>query len=169
MIATRLPFVVSRIVLVLSAAALAACARDATAPATSSASAPAQAAQACVPQVRDGWIRLVPNGAMPMDAGYATIDNPCDAAVVVTGATSQAYADVSLHESTVEDDMSRMRPVPALPVPAHGSVALQPGHLHIMLMAPRARPQVGDRVVLRLQLQDGRGVDGDFAVRPAMP
>ncbi|MGN6512905.1 MAG: copper chaperone PCu(A)C [Lysobacteraceae bacterium] len=153
-------------VAVLSAGALAACSRDAATPAAPSAS-DAASATSCLPQVRDGWIRLVPDGGMPMDAGYATIDNPCDAAVVVTAASAQAYADVSVHESTVENDMSRMRPVAALAVPAHGRVALQPGHLHLMLMAPRARPATGDHVTIRLQLQDGRAVDGDFVVRPA--
>lgn len=168
MVAFVRPFASYCIALVVSACMLAAaCTRDA-APAARPSIASA-GAQACLPQVRDGWIRLVPGGDMPMDAGYATIANPCDTPVVVTGATSQAYADVSLHESTIENDMSRMRPVPALEVPVHGSVALQPGHLHVMLMAPRARPKVGDRIVIHLQLQGGRGVDGEFAVRSATP
>ena len=169
MLAFARPFVSNRIALAMSACMLAAaCTREAAPAAQPSSTAPA-GAQACLPRVRDGWIRLVPGGDMPMDAGYATIDNPCDTPVVVGGARSPAYADVSLHESTIENDMSRMRPVPALEVPAHGSVTLQPGHLHLMLMAPRARPKVGDRIMIHLQLQDGRGVDGEFAVRSAAP
>ena len=154
--------------LFVAACALAGCARDAAPPAVPAA-APSATAPGCSPRVRDGWIRLVPGGGMPMDAGYATIDNPCDAPVVVTGATSQRYADVSLHESTMEDGMSRMRPVPELRIAAHAQATLAPGGLHLMLMAPRARPKAGDRLAMQLQLQDGRTVDGDFAVRAMTP
>jgi copper(I)-binding protein len=164
MVAFARPFASYRIALAVSACMLAAaCTRDAAPAAQPSSIAPG-GAQACLPQVRDGWIRLVP-GDMPMDAGYATIANPCDTPVVVTAATSKAYADVSLHESAMEGGMSRMRPVPELRIPAHGQAMLQPGGLHLMLMAPRARPEAGDRVPMQLQLQDGRTVDGEFAVR----
>ncbi|HSR64920.1 MAG TPA: hypothetical protein VLM17_04860, partial [Xanthomonadaceae bacterium] len=57
----------------------AACTRDGGAPVQAQAGRAAADAQACLPRVRGGWIRLVPGGGMPMDAGYATIDNPCDA------------------------------------------------------------------------------------------
>ncbi|NUS37643.1 MAG: copper chaperone PCu(A)C [Lysobacter sp.] len=156
-------------VLLLSACALAACSRDAATAAPPSTIPASAAGGQCLPQVRDGWIRLVPGDDMPMDAGYATIDNPCDVAVVVTAATSKAYADVSLHESTLESGMSRMRPVPELRIAAHGQAMLEPGGLHLMLMAPHARPKVGDRVAIQVRLQDGRRVDGDFDVRAMTP
>lgn len=165
MVAFARPFASYRIALAVSACMLAAaCTRDA-APTAQPSSIASAGAQACLPQVRDGWIRLVPGGDMPMDAGYATIANPCDTPVVVTAATSKAYADVSLHESAMEGGMSRMRPVPELRIPAHGQAMLRPGGLHLMLMAPRARPKAGDRVPMQLQLQDGRTVAGEFDAR----
>lgn len=145
---------------------LAACARQ-QAPATADTRTGATSkADACVPTVRDAWIRLVPGGDMPMDAGYAVIDNPCATPAVIARVTSDAYADVSVHESIMQDGMSRMRPVDALRIEPMGRVELKPGGLHLMLMAPRARPTPGQRVAIRFELQDGRPVSGTFDARP---
>ena len=119
-----------------------------------------------MPAVRDAWIRLVPGGDMPMDAGYAVIDNPCATPAVIAKATSDAYADVSVHESTMHDGMSQMRQVDTLRIAPHGRVELKPGGLHLMLMAPRARPAPGERVAIRFALEDGRVATGGFEARP---
>ncbi len=119
---------------------------------------------ACVPVVRDAWIRLVPGG-MPMHAGFARIDNPCDAAFTVTGVASDAYGSASLHESTLVNGISRMRELPRLVLPARGGVELKPGGMHLMLMDPKKPLKPGDRVVLRFETGKGQGVRGDFVVR----
>lgn len=121
-------------------------------------------ADACVPVVRDGWIRLVPGG-MPMHAGFARIDNPCNAAFTVTGVSGDAYADASLHETTLVDGISRMRALPSLVLPAHGGVELKPGGMHLMLMDPKKPLKPGDHVVLRFDAGKGRVIRGDFVVR----
>lgn len=122
---------------------------------------------ACV-SVRDGWVRLPP-GAMPMGAGYGQIRNDCKVPVTVVAAESTAFGDVSLHETTLVDGVSRMRAVDGLPIAPGASVALKPGGLHLMLMQPRAPLQEGAQVPLRLRLQDGRTVDGRLQVRKAAP
>ena len=121
---------------------------------------------ACAPVVRDGWIRLVPGG-MPMHAGFARIDNPCAAARKITAVASDAYGDASLHETTLVNGISRMRALPVLVVPAHGSVELKPGGLHLMLMDPKKPLKPGDHVALRFQADGGRAIGGDFVVRAA--
>ncbi|MBS0215253.1 MAG: copper chaperone PCu(A)C [Proteobacteria bacterium] len=121
-------------------------------------------ADACVPVVRDAWIRLVPGG-MPMHAGFARIDNPCDVAITVTGVSGDAYGSASLHESTRVNGISRMRALPQLVLPAHGSVELKPGGLHLMLMDPKKTLQAGDHVALHFDAGKGRDVRGDFVVR----
>ena len=60
---------------------------------------------ACV-SVREGWVRLPP-GPMPMAAGYGKIRNDCGSAVVVVGAGSKAFGEVSLHETTLVQGISR--------------------------------------------------------------
>ena len=130
----------------------------------------AAAAGDCLPRVRDGWIRLMPAGmSMPMLAGYGRIENPCPGAVAVTGATSTAFADVSLHRTTVVDGISRMRPLPSLPIASRGAVAFEPGGLHLMLMGPTAPLKPGATVSIRFKLQDGREIRGDFIARDAAP
>lgn len=119
---------------------------------------------ACIPVVHDAWIRLVPGG-MPMHAGFARIENPCNTAFTVTAAASDAYGSASLHESTLVNGISRMRALPQLVVPARGSVELKPGGLHLMLMDPKKPLKAGDHVALRFATGKGRSVSGDFVVR----
>lgn len=123
------------------------------------------AAPACV-SLRDGWVRLPPAG-MPMAAGYGQIRNDCREAVVVIAAGSKAFGDVSLHETTLVDGVSRMRAVERLPIAAGATVELKPGSLHLMLMQPEVPLKEGAQLPLRLSLEDGRKVDGQLQVRGA--
>ncbi|MEN5266817.1 copper chaperone PCu(A)C [Stenotrophomonas sp. TWI587] len=121
---------------------------------------------ACV-SLREGWVRLPP-GAMPMAAGYGQIRNDCGHAVVVVAAGSKAFGDVSLHETTLVNGVSRMRAVERLPIAAGATVALKPGGLHLMLMQPEVALKEGAQLPLRLSLEDGRKVDGTLQVRSAL-
>lgn len=121
---------------------------------------------ACV-SLREGWVRMPP-GAMPMAAGYGQIRNDCGKAVVVVAAGSKAFGDVSLHETTLVDGVSRMRAVERLPIAAGTTVTLKPGGLHLMLMQPEVALKEGAQLPLRLSLEDGRKVDGTLQVRSAL-
>lgn len=121
---------------------------------------------ACV-SLREGWVRLPP-GAMPMAAGYGQIRNDCGKAVAVVAAGSKAFGDVSLHETTLVDGVSRMRAVERLPIAAGTTVTLKPGGLHLMLMQPEVALKEGAQLPLRLSLEDGRKVDGTLQVRSAL-
>jgi copper(I)-binding protein len=122
----------------------------------------------CAPRVTDGWIRVTPGG-MAMMAGYARIENACPSTASIVGASSPAFADTSIHETTLQGGMSRMRPVPRLQVPAHGDVALRPGGAHLMLMQPRTVLKAGDTVEIDFALEDGRTLRGRFTLRAATP
>ena len=100
-----------------------------------------------------------------MLAGYARIDNTCSGPVEIVAASSPAFADVSLHETRIENGISRMRALTALPVAAHGSVAFAPGRLHLMLMEPIKPLKAGDQVSIDFILRDGRRIPGHFALR----
>ena len=122
----------------------------------------------CLPQVRDGWIRLGPGGmAMPMLSGFGRIENRCPRSVVVVGTHSPAFGEISLHRTSIVDGISRMRPVAELPIPANEVATLQPGGLHLMLMQPVSPLKAGAQVRMFFRLQDGREVRGDFVVRSA--
>ena len=138
------------IALLLLCLPLAACARD------------------CTPQVRDGWIRLMPGG-MPMQAGFGRIDNRCPMPATIVSASSPAYGSVALHESKTVAGISRMREVPELRIAPDGAAVLQPGGLHLMLMQPKAPLKAGSRVVIEFALKDGRKLLGEFEVRKPAP
>lgn len=105
---------------------------------------------------------------MPMAAGYGQIRNDCREAVVVVAAGSKAFGDVSLHETTLVDGVSRMREVERLPIAAGKTVELKPGGLHLMLMQPEVALKEGAQLPLRLSLEDGGKVDGTMQVRSAV-
>ena len=125
------------------------------------------AAPACV-TVEQGWVRLTP-AAMRMAAGFARIRNGCPSEVVVVGAGSKAFGDVSLHETTVVQGVSRMREIERLPIAPGASAELKPGSLHLMLMQPEVPLAEGAQLPLRLSLEDGTKVDGMLQVRREAP
>lgn len=123
--------------------------------------------QPCAPTIERGWVRMAPG--MPMGAGFAVIRNTCALDVDVVAATSRDFDDVSLHQTRIEDGVSRMREVPAVRVPAGRSVALRPGGLHLMLMAPRKPVAAGAVVHVEFVLRDGRRIGADLPLRTTAP
>ena len=128
----------------------------------------AACARDCAPQVKDGWVRLMP-GNMPMQAGFGRIDNPCPMPATIVSASSPAYGSVELHESKVVDGINRMREIPELRIAPDGAAVLQPGGLHLMLMQPKATLQPGSRVAIVFKLKDGRELIGEFEARKPAP
>lgn len=127
----------------------------------------ASAAEPACVVLEQGWVRLPPV-QMPMAAGYGVIHNRCQKAVTVVAAGSKAFGEVSLHETTLVNGVSRMREVERLPIAAGAKVELKPGGLHLMLMQPEVELTAGRELPLRLSLEDGRKVDGVLQVRDAM-
>ncbi|GAB2558254.1 copper chaperone PCu(A)C [Rhodanobacter koreensis] len=111
------------------------------------------------------WIRVLP-GNLPAGA-YVTLANDGDKAATLSGASSAAYGDVMLHQSSSEGGMSRMAMVDSLGIPAHGSAVLAPAGYHLMLMEPTRPVKPGDSIRLILQFTDGSTVATDFLARPA--
>ena len=125
-------------------------------------------ARDCAPQVKEGWIRLLPGG-MPMQAGFGRIVNHCPMPATIVSASSAAYGSVELHESKVVDGVNRMRAVPELRIAPQGAAVLQPGGLHLMLMQPKTTLKPGSRVAIEFMLKDGRKLLGEFEVRKPKP
>ncbi|MBT8107290.1 MAG: copper chaperone PCu(A)C [Gammaproteobacteria bacterium] len=82
-----------------------------------------------------------------MSAGFFVLTNTTDEDIRITSATSPQFGAVQIHETTIVDGVARMRELDALVVPARGSVTLQRGGKHLMLM--RAQ-EIGDSVSLQL-------------------
>lgn len=125
-------------------------------------------APACAPVLKDGWVRLPP-AAVPMMAGFGNLQNACPAPVVVVSASSPAFADVSIHETTDVQGVSRMREVESLRLVTGEAATFKPGGLHLMLMRPHAPLHEGDKVVVNFHLEDGRQIQSSLVVRKPAP
>jgi len=86
-----------------------------------------------------------------MSAGFLVLANNTDADIRITAVTSPQFGAVELHETTIDDGISRMRELDELVIPARGSVTLERGGKHLMLM--RAQ-DIGDAVTLQLLSDD---------------
>lgn len=88
-----------------------------------------------------------PMAGMDMSAGYLTLKNNTGTAIVITQVRSPQFARVEIHETTIEDGISKMRALDSLTVPANGSARLERGGKHLMLMQAR---DLKDSVTLQL-------------------
>ena len=82
-----------------------------------------------------------------MSAGFLLLTNNTDEDIRITRVTSPQFGAVEIHETRIEDGIARMRELDELVVPARGSVRLERGGKHLMLM--RAG-DLGDAVSLQL-------------------
>ena len=119
-------------------------------------------------EVTGAWIRTAPPGAM-MLAGYATLRNTGDAPLTVIGADSEAFGDVSLHESIEIDGVARMSALGSIEIAAGASVVLAPGGKHLMLMRPKGEPKSGGSIKIHIAAKPGEGTTANFVVRDAAP
>lgn len=126
------------------------------------------AATACAGaiDVEDPWIRAAPPSAR-MLAGYALLHNRGSEPVALVGARSERFGLVEVHETVELDGVARMREVPRIEIAPGGSVALEPGGKHLMLMRPQSVPAEGETVEIVLRLEDGSELPVQFGVRRA--
>ena len=97
-----------------------------------------------------------PMPGRPMSAGFLVLTNNTDADIRITRVTSPQFGAVEIHETTIEDGIARMRELSALVVPARGSVTLERGGKHLMLMQAR---DIDDAVSLQLFSEDAPVLD----------
>lgn len=71
-----------------------------------------------------------------MSAGYFTLENHGGSTVVITDVDSPQFANVEMHETVIENDVSRMRMIDELRIGPGERVRFDPGGRHLMLMRP---------------------------------
>jgi copper(I)-binding protein len=119
-------------------------------------------------QIEQAWIRSAAPGAM-MLAGYATLRNSGDAPLIVTAASSADFGDVSLHQSSEENGVARMRALADVVVAPGERVVFAPGGKHFMLMKSKRELKPGDSVKIHLDTKVGDGATAEFVVRDDAP
>ncbi len=100
------------------------------------------------------YVREVPPGQM-ISATFMTLKNDSDKAIALIKASSDVAKNVELHEHVHEDGMMKMRQVPKIVIPAHGTTELKPGGYHIMLIGLKRKIKSGDKVTLNLEFDNG--------------
>ncbi|MEO3751793.1 copper chaperone PCu(A)C [Streptomyces sp. B6B3] len=93
-------------------------------------------------------------------AGFLTIENTGDADDRLTSVTSDAAGTVEMHE-TVDN---AMRPVDSLPVPAGGTLRLNRGGNHLMLLDLDRELTEGDTISLELHFAEAEPLTLDVPV-----
>ncbi|MCR1784378.1 copper chaperone PCu(A)C [Nocardioides carbamazepini] len=104
--------------------------------------------------VTDPWVKAAPDG---MTAAFGTLANDGTDDLTVVSAHTAAATSTELHETVENEDGSMaMRPKEGgFVIPAGGSLTLEPGGDHLMLMGLSAPVEPGTTLTLTLTLGDG--------------
>ena len=78
-----------------------------------------------------------PLPGMSMSAGYFTLQNHGSSDIVITAIESPQFSRVEMHETVIEDDVSRMRGIDELRIVPGERVRFEPGGKHLMLIGPQ--------------------------------
>lgn len=100
--------------------------------------------------VTEPWVRGTVAGQMATGA-FMQLKSAKDAKLVE--ARSPVAGVVEIHEMAMENNVMRMRAVPALDLPAGRSVELKPGGYHVMLMDLKQQMKEGEVVPVTLVIE----------------
>jgi copper(I)-binding protein len=115
-------------------------------------------------EFEDTWIKNLPP-TVPVRAGYMHIYNPGSKAVSILSVSSDAFSNVEVHQTIMQDGMMTMEQVPALTIEPNSQLDLKPGGIHLMLMHPVEPTRPGDEIRITFELSDGSQQSPVFTVR----
>lgn len=124
--------------------------------------APAVAAKAGPIAIAAPWARATAPGAA-VGGGFLVLENT-GADDRLVAASSPVSATVELHTMSLENNVMRMREVPAIDLPAGQRVELRPGGLHIMFIDLKAPLKAGETFPVRLRFEKAGEVEITFKV-----
>ena len=104
--------------------------------------------------IADSWVKAADSG---MTAAFGVITNPTNKTITIVGARSPRVAGVvQLHEVAMQNGAMQMKEkAGGFVIPAGGSVTLEPGGDHLMLMKMRQPVKAGEMVPIMLITSDG--------------
>jgi hypothetical protein len=104
--------------------------------------------------IKDPWVRAtVPQ--QKATGAFMHIESAADSKLVA--ASSPLTKTVEVHEMAMQDNIMKMRQVPAIALPAGKAVELKPGGYHVMLMDLQKQVKEGDTVPLTLIFENKDG------------
>ncbi|MCG1039714.1 MULTISPECIES: copper chaperone PCu(A)C [Burkholderiaceae] len=100
------------------------------------------------------WVRWLPN-ALPA-AGYITLKNSSDQPLDVTKIKSPGYQTITIYQTVVDAESSKMVKLDKFTIPAKGQFELVPGKYHLMFEKPTHLITPGDSARVIFFLSDGK-------------
>lgn len=104
-------------------------------------------------RVTGAYVRAVPPG-QPNSAAFMSLSNGGAKPHALVGAQSPVAETLELHTHLMEGEMMRMRRVDRFEIPAGGSVALDPGGNHLMLIGLKRFLKPDQEIELTLRFED---------------
>mgnify|MGYP003672557121 CR=1 FL=1 len=114
--------------------------------------------------VSDAWMREMPP-VVPNAALYMTVTNSGSQPRRVLALEADWARALEIHESRQVDGMWQMQPLEALDIGPGEQQLLAPGGVHIMVFGVHDMPRAGDRVSVRLLLDQGQTLEVEIEVR----
>ena len=116
--------------------------------------------------ISNPWLRATPNGAK-VGGGFVKIINNDHHADKLKAVSFDIAGAAQIHEMKMEGDVMRMAELPdGIDIPAHGSLVLEPGKLHLMLLDLKQPLKDGDHIKGSLTFEKAGRVEVEFIVRP---
>lgn len=113
------------------------------------------------------WTRAMLPG-QPTGGGYFTITNNGKGADRLLSISTPDAGRAEIHSMTMKDNVMVMRPVEGgLDIPAGGTVALKPGHFHLMFMDVKKPFREGDTIPVTLEFEKAGKVEIEMPVEAA--
>jgi copper(I)-binding protein len=114
------------------------------------------------------WTRAtVP--AQTTAAGYLSVQNTGRQVDRLIGARAADAERVEMHISRIENDIAKMREVKSFRIPAGGTLKLQPGGSHLMLIGTKRPFKPGERIPVLLRFEKAGEVAVDLSVEALKP
>lgn len=109
-------------------------------------------------QVTDAWVKAADSG---MTAAFGELENTGDSDATIVSITSPASVRLELHETVANEtgEMVMREKEGGFTIPADGTLTLEPGGNHIMLMDLVDPVQAGDEVTFTLVFSDGSSLE----------
>jgi copper(I)-binding protein len=79
---------------------------------------------------------LQPLPGTRMTAGYLTVENNSNQPIAIEKVTSPQFARVEIHETVIQDNVTRMVSLSPLIVERHSNIVFEPGGKHLMMSDP---------------------------------
>ncbi|MCB1171966.1 MAG: copper chaperone PCu(A)C [Leptospiraceae bacterium] len=103
--------------------------------------------------ISDMWVRE-PLKGMGMTAGYMKLSNQGPESIELTKAECPDFEKLELHETIMDGDVMKMRPVESLTIKPGETLELKPHAHHLMLIGPKKEIKAGDSLEITLYFRN---------------